>query len=115
MIKDEGSPPRRTLCVENCSLSPVLAHTFHRLSPANRTGILPTSKDPVDLGDRSLDVPREELSTILLRDGEIVDIETESRPFTRYRVTDVAWAIGLDGSAVRVMMTEQDGGATVEA
>ncbi len=44
---------------------------------------------------------------ILPRNGEITDLETESRPFTRYRVTDVVWAIGLAGCAVRVMVAEE--------
>ncbi len=45
---------------------------------------------------------------ILPRNGEITGLETESLPFARYKVTDVVWAIGLAGCAVRVMMTEED-------
>ncbi len=47
-------------------------------------------------------------SHILPRKGEITDLETESRPFARFRVTDVVWASGLAGCAVRVMVTEED-------
>ncbi len=45
---------------------------------------------------------------ILPRKGEITDLETESRPFARFRVTDVVWAVGLAGTDVRVMVAEED-------
>ncbi len=44
---------------------------------------------------------------ILPRNGEITDLETESCSFARYMVTDVVWAIGLAGCAVRVMVAEE--------
>ncbi len=71
---------------------------------------IPTSQIPIHFecdGMTVLKTTSRELP-ILPRNGEITDLETGSRPFARYRVTGVVWAIGLNGTAVRVMVTEQD-------